>query len=178
MKYLGLQIFFLLLELFNRLHTVLFPRLIRQMLYFIAGYRIDRTASVHSVRFFSFGRLSVGANSIINRGCYLDNRRGLIIGSHVVIAHDTKIYTLGHDINSIDFATKGAPVTVEDYAVLFSNVLVMPGVTIGRGAVILPGSVITKDVAAMAIVGGNPAVIKGTRKTLPKRKITHYWRAS
>lgn len=173
-----LQLFFMLVALFNMLHTILFFRFVRQMLYTLAGFRIDRSSPIHHVRFFTFGKLQVGANTIINRGCYLDSRRGLRIGNNVVIAHDTKIYTLGHDINSLDFSTKGAPVCIEDYAVLFSNVMVMPGVTIGRGAVLLPGSVVTKDVAPMSIMGGNPAAVKGIRKAVHERVVKHYWFAT
>jgi acetyltransferase-like isoleucine patch superfamily enzyme len=178
MKRIQLQLFFLALALFNVLHKVLFFRSLRQFLYGLAGYKIRRSASVHGVRFFSFGKLSIGADTIVNSGCYLDNRRGITIGDKVVIAHDTKIYTLGHDINCPNFSTKGAPVRIEDYAVLFSNVLVMPGVTIGRGAVILPGSVVAKNVEPMTIVGGNPAMPKGTRREIHRDRILHhYWAA-
>jgi acetyltransferase-like isoleucine patch superfamily enzyme len=176
MKRIQLQFFFLAITLFNVLHRILFLRSIRQFLYRIAGYKISRSASVHGVRFFSFGKLSIGAETIVNQGCYLDNRRGITIGDRVVVAHDTKIYTLGHDINCPQFSTKGAPVRIEDYAVLFSNVLVMPGVTIGRGAVVLPGAVVTKNVEAMSIVGGNPAVCKGSRREVHHARILHhYW---
>lgn len=63
---------------------------------------------------------------MINLGCYLDNRRGITIGDNVGIAHNTKIYTLGHDLNDPQFKTKGAPVTIKDNAFVFSNVLIMP----------------------------------------------------
>lgn len=176
MKRIKLQLLFLALALFNTLHRVLVFRVVRRILYRIAGFRISRSASLHNVRFFSFGRLSIGADAIVNRGCYLDNRRGISIGNSVVIAHDTKIYTLGHDINSPEFATAGAGVRIDDYAVLFSNVLVMPGVTIGRGAVVLPGSVVVRDIDPMCIAGGNPAERKGLRQDVHRdRVLHHYW---
>lgn len=176
MKRIRLQLFFLALALFNALHRILAFRFLRRISYRVAGFDIHRSASVHDVRFFSFGRLSIGSDSIVNSGCYLDNRRGIAIGDRVVIAHDTKIYTLGHDINSPEFCTTGAGVRIEDYAVLFSNVLVMPGVTIGRGAVVLPGSVVVRDVEPMSIVGGNPAVRKGLRHDVHRdRVLHHYW---
>jgi acetyltransferase-like isoleucine patch superfamily enzyme len=173
---LKVQGFFLLLALFNAAHALVGFRRLRQALYALARYRIDRTASIHRVRFFTFGQLTIGANTIVNRGCYLDSRRGLTIGSNVVIAHNAKIYTLGHDIHAEDFATRGRPVRIEDFAVIFSNALIMPGVTLGRGAVVLPGAVVARDVAPMTIVGGNPAVVKGVRKRVhQKRNIHHYW---
>lgn len=50
------------------------------------------------------------------------------------------------------------------YAVLFMGVVVVPGVTVGEGAVVLPGSVVTENVPAWKIVQGNPARVVGTRK--------------
>lgn len=42
--------------------------------------------------------MSIGKDTVINFGCYLDNRRGINVGNNVGIAHNTKIYTLGHDL--------------------------------------------------------------------------------
>lgn len=122
------------------------------------GVKVAKGSKIHrGVKFFHIGKLTVGKNSTINFGCYLDNRRGIYIGDNVGIAHDTKIYTLGHNLNDPEFKTKGAPVVIEDNAFIFSNSLIMPGVTIKEGAVILAGSVVTKDVEPYTIIGGNPA---------------------
>ena len=117
--------------------------------------KIGKDSCIHrKCRFFHVGNFFIGNNSVINFGCYLDNRRGIKIGNNVGIAHNTKIYTLGHNINSPHFETKGASVTIEDNAFIFSNALIMPGVTIHEGAIVLAGSVVTKDVDAYTIVGG------------------------
>ncbi len=127
-------------------------------------------------KFFHLGKFIIGKNSVINFGCYLDNRRGIIIGSNVGIAHNTKIYTLGHDVNDPCFRTKGAPVIIKDNAFIFSNVLIMPGVTIGEGAVVLSGSVVTKDVESRTIVGGNPARLIRRRSCDINYKLAYkYW---
>ena len=99
----------------------------------------------------------MGRGSVVNFGCYLDNRRGIFIGDNVGIAHNTKLYTLGHNIDSPIFETVGAPIVIENNAFVFSNCLIMPGVTIHEGAIVLAGSVVTKDVEAWTVVGGNPA---------------------
>lgn len=171
-----LQIFFILIFIFNTIHSLFLPMVLKRVLYFVSGFKIGKKVSIQSVKFFQFGRLIIGENTIINSGVYLDNRRGISIGKSVVIAHDSKIYTLGHDINDLFFATKGKPVNIEDFVIIFSNVLVMPGVTIKKGAVILPGAVITKDVDSMSIMGGNPAKVVGQRKEVHSKKETiHYW---
>jgi len=158
-KTIKLQIFYILLKVYNILFYLSFGLGLRQFLMKIAGFQIGKKTSIQAVRFFSFGKLKVGNNTIINSGCYLDNRRCITIGDNVVIAHDTKIYTLGHDINDPTFITKGASVVIEDYVILFSNTLIMPGVTVAKGAVVLPGSVVTKNVESMNVVGGNPAIL-------------------
>lgn len=118
----------------------------------------------------------MGQNTVINFGCYLDNRRGIYIGNNVGIAHNTKIYTLGHDLNDPMFSTKGAPVHIGDDVFIFSNAMVMPGVTIGEGAIVLAGSVVTKDVEPWAIVGGNPAKkIRERNRDVGYKQIYRYW---
>ena len=101
--------------------------------------------------------LIIGQHSVINNHCRFDNRFPIRIGSSVSISYGTMILTKGHDIDSADFSTKGAPVVIDDYVWLCANVLVLPGVTIGTGAVVLSGSVVTKSVEPYAVVGGNPA---------------------
>ena len=152
-----LQIKFFLVEFLN-FSKEIFPYPFRNMYLKVFGISIPFSSSIHrKCRFFHIGKFTIGKNSVINSGCYLDNRRGIFIGNNTAIAHDSKIYTLGHNINSSRFETKGGPVTIGDNCFIFSNVLIMPGVNIGDGAVILPGAVVTKSVPAYEIYGGNPA---------------------
>ncbi|MFZ2627963.1 MAG: acyltransferase [Rugosibacter sp.] len=125
----------------------------------LLGFRIGHGVALHSwLRFFEIRRnVSIGSNVTINAGCYLDNRLSISIGDNVNISHDVRIYTLGHDVDDPMCKAVGAPVTILDDAWIFPNVLIMPGVTIGRGAVVYPGSVVTKNVGELEIVGGNPA---------------------
>ena len=141
-----LQCKFILVALLNVTYNI-FPYPIRRYYLRLFGIRTGKSTSIHRFcRFFHVGKLKIGNNSTINFGCYLDNRRGIAVGNNVGIAHNTKIYTLGHDIDDPEFKTKGKPVVIEDNSFIFSNAIIMPGVTIGEGAVILPGSVVTKNV--------------------------------
>ena len=170
------QLYFLGLAAINFIHRCL-PFALRPLLYRMCRFEIARSATLQGgVRFFHVGRLRIGAGTLVNRGVYLDNRAGITIGKNVSIAHDARIYTLGHDVDDAGFAARGKPVEIDDYAVLFAGAMVMPGVHLGKGAVVMAGSVVTKSVAAMRIVGGNPAQDIGERKgelayTLARR----YW---
>ncbi len=116
------------------------------------------------VRFLSVGNCIIGDRTIINRNCVIDNRRLITIGSDVSIAFDSKILTLGHDVNSPDFALVGASVIVGDYVCVFSNSIISPGVELGYGAVVYPGAVVTRSVDIFNVVAGVPAKVIGVRE--------------
>lgn len=94
----------------------------------------------------------------------LDGRRGLHIGKNAVIAYDAIIWTLNHDYNDIHFCGKGGPVKIGAYSWICSRSIILPGVTIGEGAVVASGAIVTKDVPPYTIVGGIPAKIIGNRE--------------
>jgi acetyltransferase-like isoleucine patch superfamily enzyme len=105
----------------------------------------------------------IGAGSWINRGCCLDLRGGINVGEDVSISPEVMILTSAHDPNHPKFALTEAPVVVEDNVWIGSRATVMPGVTVGRGAIVAAGAVVTRDVEPMTIVGGVPARPIGVR---------------
>jgi len=118
--------------------------------------------------------ISVGNNCVINKNVLLDGRGGFIkIGNNVDIAQETNIWTLEHDVHDDHHKSKGADVVIEDFVWVASRVTILPGVHIGRGAVIASNSVVTKDVVSMDIVGGIPAKKIGERKNLLKYNLYH-----
>lgn len=171
-----LQCKFFIVAILNATYSII-PNPFRKLYLLCFGIKVGRSSSIHRwCRFFHIGKFSMGKNSVVNFGCYLDNRRGITIGNNVGIAHGTKIYTLGHNIDSPAFETKGAPVIIEDNVFIFSNVLIMPGVTIHEGSIILAGSVVTKDVESRMIVGGNPAQpIKKRTAQIDYNSSYNYW---
>jgi acetyltransferase-like isoleucine patch superfamily enzyme len=109
--------------------------------------------------------IKIGNNSFINKNVVLDGRFGnLTIGSNVDIGQETNIWTTEHDPNDDNHEARGADVIIGDHVWIATRVTILPGVRIGRGAVIGSNSVVTKDVPELAIVGGVPAKIIGTRK--------------
>jgi len=121
-------------------------------------------------RFFYPANIEVGEGSVIGDNAFLDGRDRLIIGNHVDIASGVMIYNSEHDINSEDFGAIVAPVEIGDYVFIGPRAIILPGVKIGKGAVVAAGAVVTKDVEEFTIVGGVPAQVIGERKT----KDPHY----
>lgn len=109
-------------------------------------------------------RIIIGDYTTINRGVLLDGRGFLEIGSNVDIAQDVYIWTVEHDYNSPDYCGSPEKVIVDDYVWIASRSTILPGVHIGKGAVVASGAVVTKDIPENAIVGGVPAKIIGRRK--------------
>lgn len=120
-------------------------------------------------------RLTIGDYSHINRGCVLDCRGGLRIGNSVSISHNVNIITGSHEIESKNFLGKYLPIEIGDYAWLGIGCTILQGVSIGKGAVVCAGAVVTKDVADYTIVGGIPAhEIKKRREDIDYQCIWNY----
>lgn len=94
----------------------------------------------------------------------LDGRMGLTIKEGAVIGYGAIIWTLNHDYNDIHFCGKGAPVTIGRHAWVCSNSIILPGITIGEGAVVASGAIVTHDVPPFCVVGGVPAKVIGQRE--------------
>jgi acetyltransferase-like isoleucine patch superfamily enzyme len=115
-------------------------------------------------RFLNGRRIRIGNRCVINFGSLLDGRKFTIsIGDDVSIGPEASILTLGHDPQSPEFADRGGNVAIGDRAWIAYRVIVLPGVTIGEGAVVAAGAVVTKDVEPYTIVAGNPARVIGKR---------------
>ena len=126
-----------------------------------AGARLAPRASLHGGTFFSRpNNLSVGTRSFINRGCYLDLEAPITLHDDVVVGHGTTIITSAHSIGPSGRradAVRGRPVVIETGAWVAARCVIMPGVTIGAGAVVGSGAVVTHDVPENVLVAGVPA---------------------
>jgi len=116
----------------------------------------------------------IGHNCVINKKVLLDGRGGQIkIGNNVDIGQETNIWTLEHDVNDEYHKSIGADVIIEDYVWIASRVTILPGVKIGKGAVIACGAVVTKNVNSYEIVGGIPAKKIGNRNQNLEYKLNY-----
>jgi maltose O-acetyltransferase len=139
--------------------------MIRVFILKMAGVNVGADSRVNlGIRIYEPEGISIGKDCVIGENVVLDGRDKLIIGNHVDIASNVMIYNSEHDINDENFQAKSAPVIIEDYVFIGPRSIILPGVKVGRGAVIGAGAVVTKDVSALAIVGGVPAKFIAERK--------------
>jgi maltose O-acetyltransferase len=137
----------------------------------IVGIRIGRGSSVCMGCYWYFYRplgrnpqpMEIGEHTVINRRCTLDGRGGLRIGSNVSLSPEVMLITSHHIKDDPDFGVEDKPIVMEDHAWIGSRATILPGVTIGRGAVVAAGAVVTKDVPPFSVVGGVPAKAIGER---------------
>lgn len=126
---------------------------------------IGSRSSIHrGCRLYRPSHVRVGAHTVINRDVVLDGRMDLTIGDNVSISEGVAIFTLEHDPDSVDFASRGASVLIADRVYIGARAIILPGVTVGVGAVVAAGAVVTRDVPEYAIVAGVPARPIGDRR--------------
>lgn len=103
--------------------------------------------------------ISLG-NCIVAGNCILDGRAGIEIQDNVVLGMHVHIWTQEHDLNDKDFAVTpehSAKVTILSRAWCCSDTTILPGVTVGEGAVVASRACVTKDCAPFSVYGGVPA---------------------
>lgn len=138
----------------------------------LLGKRGKHVEICRDIEFTNPNNVYIGDNCTINKDVLLDGRGGkIIIGDCVDIAQEVRIWTLQHDYNDPNYQAVGGDVIIKDYAWLASRCTILPGVTIGKGAVVATGSIVTKDVADYDVVAGIPAKKIATRKQDLKYKL-------
>ena len=111
--------------------------------------------------------LHIGSRCFINSHVYIDNGAPVTIGDGVAIGHHVVIITTDHAIGSPDYRAGDItykPVIIEDGAWIAARVTLLPGVTVGTGAVVASGAVVTRDVPPHTLTGGVPSKVI---RTLP-----------
>jgi putative colanic acid biosynthesis acetyltransferase WcaF len=93
--------------------------------------------------------------------CYCVGR--IELHSYVTISQRSFLCTASHDINSLRRPLIHAPIEIEEHAWVCAQAVICPGVSLGVGSVVAAGSVVTKNVNAWEVVGGNPAKLIKTR---------------
>ncbi len=137
---------------------------IRRFFYRIAGMHIGEGTSVHTgLRMYDPTGITIGKDTVIGEEAVLDGRGEIIIGNHVAFATGVMVYNSQHDIRDPQFAAITKSVHIDDYVFIGPRAIILPGVHIGKGAVVGAGAVVTKDVPPGVVVGGVPAIPIGDR---------------
>jgi acetyltransferase-like isoleucine patch superfamily enzyme len=140
---------------------------LRLLLYQCLGVNVGKNVVVHyRTEIRAPYRLQLGSGCIIGDNALLDARNGLTIGETVNFSSNVAVYTEQHDHRDEMFrCTKGVDksVAIGNRVWIGSNVVILPGVKIGEGAVCCAGCVVTKDVAPYDVVAGIPAKKVNTR---------------
>lgn len=165
--------------LMNFIYAVIPTLFLKNCYLKLLGFSIGKCSYIlKGVKFYRPGNVDIGYNSIVNRDCLLDNRGRITIGSCVSISHHVSIYTAGHRIESLYFDYYQEDVFIGDKVCIFPHVLIQPGSTIGKGAVILPGAVVSGNVEEYGIYGGVPAKKISTRNRDLRYSFNYpFWRA-
>ncbi|MDP2295568.1 MAG: acyltransferase [Pseudolabrys sp.] len=130
-----------------------------------ARYALSRCAEVGTdvqlrmpVVIYGPEQLRFGSSVAVGENVVLRAGGGLTIGNRVLIAAGAAIVTVGHPIEPPRWnKVTAAPVKIGDDVWIGVNAVILPGVTIGNGAIVAAGAVVTEDVAPFTMVGGVPA---------------------
>lgn len=128
---------------------------------------------------FNFGQgIELGDNVFFNRGVYIDSKGGVVIGDGVGLTENVQIFTHSHSESDHQIRSY-AKVIIGDYSLIFSNSVILPGVTIGDEAIVSARSVVAHDVEPGMVVNGSPAKPVRKRRTDDRRysELNHIWLA-
>lgn len=139
--------------------TVMSAEQIRKVMSEIIAQPIDESVTMLSPIIVDCGaNLHLGKNIFINAGCSFQDQGGIFISDGVFIGHNVVLATLNHDKNPSQRAVlHPSQINIGSNVWIGSNATIVGPVNIGEGAIVAAGAVVTKDVPAMAIVGGVPA---------------------
>ncbi|MEV6657174.1 DapH/DapD/GlmU-related protein [Nocardia fluminea] len=106
--------------------------------------------------------LDLGERVFINQGCTFLDYAGIRLGRGVMVGPKATFITMGHPVDPEErrrFLT-GAPIDVADNVWIGAGAMILPGVSIGRDAVIAAGAVVADDVPASSLVSGAKATVR------------------
>jgi acetyltransferase-like isoleucine patch superfamily enzyme len=146
------------MELNTKYHT---PEEVVRLMSELTGREVDESFGLFPPFNTDCGKnLILGKRVFINSGCKFQDQGGLTIGDDVLIGHNVVIATLNHAFSPEHRGDlEPQPVRIGNRVWVCANATILPGVTIGDGAIVAAGAVVTKDVAPRTVVGGVPAKV-------------------
>ncbi|MCI8855592.1 MAG: acyltransferase [Clostridiaceae bacterium] len=141
----------------------LFPQFIRTIVFRHILKNFGKGSVIDYKTYIRYpSRVSIGSHTTINRGCHMFasfhcKEVEIFIGNHVAIAPDVYLLAAGHDYTQLTLPDTAGSITVGDYVWIGARSTILQGVTIGEGAVIAAGSVVTRDIPPYTVAAGVPA---------------------
>ena len=137
------------------------PEELRGLFSRLTGQPVDESFGLFPPFYTDCGKnIHIDRHVFINMGCKFQDQGGIFIDDGALIGHNVVLATLNH---AMEPERRGdmlpAPIHIGKRVWIGANAAVLPGVTIGDGAVVAAGAVVTKDVPANAVVGGVPAKV-------------------
>lgn len=144
------------MEINSRYHT---PDELRALMAELTGRPVDAGFTLFPPFNSDCGKnIHLGRDVFVNAGCKFQDQGGIYLGDRVLVGQNVVLATLNH---GMDPARRGdlipAPIRIGNDVWIGANATVLPGVTIGDGAVVAAGAVVTRDVEPLTVVGGVPA---------------------
>ena len=141
------------------------PAEIRHLFSVLTGQTVEESFSLSPPFYTDCGKnIHVGKDVFINSGCHFQDQGGIYIGDGTLIGHSVVLATINHEAEpTIRASMHTKPIVLGKNVWVGSHATILPGVTVGDGAIVAAGAVVTKDVPPGTVVGGGPAkVIKNS----------------
>ena len=145
-------------ELNGCYHT---PEEIRELMSRLTGKPVDETFGLFPPFHTDCGKnITLGKNVFINSGCHFQDQGGITIGDGALIGHNVTLATLNHDFRVSDRASMHPkPVHIGKNVWICDGAVIVPGITVGEGAIVAAGAVVIEDVPPYTVVAGVPAAV-------------------
>ena len=150
----------------------LLPQILRSAIFKLILKKFGKGSTIDYGTYIRYPtHVRIGEHTMINRGCRMlasfhHKDVEIAIGNHVAVAPEVCFLAAGHDHKQLNLPDTAASIVVGDYAGSGARSIILQSVTIGEGAVVAAGSVVTKDVPAYTVVGGCPARVIKEREIL------------
>lgn len=137
---------------------------LRALMSRLVGYRVDDGFRLFPPVYTDFGKnIKIGKDVFVNSGCCFQDQGGVTLGDGCLVGHNVVFATLDHDKRP---GRRGdmtaAPIVVAKDVWIGAHATILKGVTIGDGAIVAAGAVVTRDVPPNTIAAGVPARIVKT----------------
>jgi acetyltransferase-like isoleucine patch superfamily enzyme len=125
----------------------------------ISGTPLQASTSIQIPFYINIGQFTqIGKNVFINHACSFLDIGGITIEDDVLIGPKVNLITESHPLNPAERKTLLVkPIVIKQNAWIGAGATILPGVTVGKNAVVAAGAVVSKDVLANTVVGGVPA---------------------